>query len=86
MMSLGCVMENMWLMAQALGIGFHVLSVFSSEAVESELQKILGIPQFMKVGFACRLGDLTPQAGKYLRVCRDLSDFVHHNRFGERGL
>jgi nitroreductase len=28
-MSLGCVMENMWLMAQELGIEFHILYVFS---------------------------------------------------------
>ena len=27
--SLGCVMENMWLVAQDLGISFHVMSVFS---------------------------------------------------------
>lgn len=27
--SLGCVMENMWLMARSLGISFHVLSVLA---------------------------------------------------------
>lgn len=28
MMSLGCVMENMWLVAQSLGIGFHPRPIF----------------------------------------------------------
>jgi nitroreductase len=37
MMSLGCVTENMWLMAESLGIGFHILSVFSAESIEEEL-------------------------------------------------
>ena len=27
MMSLGCVMENMWLMAESLGIRFHILAL-----------------------------------------------------------
>src|SRR5579859_1519172 len=37
MMSLGCVMENMWLMAESLGIGFHVLSALGTEGVEREI-------------------------------------------------
>jgi nitroreductase len=35
--SLGCVMENMWLMAQSLGISVHVLSVFGADVVEKEI-------------------------------------------------
>lgn len=86
MMSLGCVMENMWLMAESLGIGFHILSVFSAEAVEEEVQRILGIPQHMKIGFACRLGYPTAKPVAYIRVRRDLKDFVHNNHFGDRRL
>jgi nitroreductase len=42
--SLGCVMENMWLMAQSLGLSVHILSVFSGAAVEKEVKQILSIP------------------------------------------
>ncbi len=35
-MSLGCVMENMWIMAAALGLGFHVVSSLGSGPVEKE--------------------------------------------------
>ena len=83
MMSLGCVMENMWLMAESLGIGFHILSVFSAESVEEELQGILGIPRHLKIGFACRLGYPAAEPQTYIRVRRDLKDVVHQNHFGE---
>lgn len=82
-MSLGCVTENMWLMAQSLGIGFHILSTFSGNPVEKEVRKILNIPEYMKIAFAVRLGyPRSVHARKYLRVRRDLKDFVHYNRFG----
>jgi len=84
-MSLGCVMENMWLMAESLGIGFHILSALSGESAEQQLQSILSIPSHMKVGFACRLGYVTARTSTYTRVRRDLKDFVHHNHFGDRG-
>ena len=87
-MSLGCVMENMWLMAQALGVGLRILSGyenFASPHVETELKQLLGIPEYMKIAYACRLG--YPAAStKYFRVRRDIEDFVHHNRFGNKDL
>lgn len=86
MMSLGCVMENMWLMAQSLGIGFHVLSVFSAETVENEVRSLLRIPQHMEIGFACRLGYPAAHPVVNLRVRRDLKDLTHHNLFEMRGL
>jgi nitroreductase len=79
-MSLGCVMENMWLMAQALGISFQVMSVFSSINVEREVKTILRIPQHMKIAFAARLGYCRYSATKYLRIRRDVEDFTHYNR------
>jgi len=85
MMSLGCVMENMWLMARSLGIGFHILSVFSAETVETEIRRILNFPAQMRIAFACRLGYPVVQA-TYLRVRREVEDFTHHNLFGRRGL
>jgi nitroreductase len=80
MISLGCVMENMWLIAQSLGIGFHIQSVLSADRVEQEVRRILAVPDPMKIGFAVRLGyPATP--GTYLRVRRDVADFTHRNRF-----
>lgn len=83
MMSLGCVMENMWLVAQSLGVGFHVQSVFGSEAVEREVRRALDFPAHLKIGFAVRLGYAKTPA-PYLRVRRDVEDFVHRNRFDQK--
>ncbi len=44
-MSLGCVMENMWIMASALGLGFHVVSSLGAGSMEKEVKRILGIPE-----------------------------------------
>lgn len=85
-MSLGCMMENMWLMAQSLGIGFQVMSVFSAKPVEPKLKGLLGVPAHWKIAFACRLGYTLPACGKYVRVRREVEDFTHHNLFSNRGL
>jgi nitroreductase len=84
--SMGCVMENMWLMAQSLGINVHVLSVFAGHAVEKEVKQILSIPIYMKVAFALRMGHPISKRAKHLRVRRDLEMFTYHNRFGNKGL
>ncbi len=83
--SLGCLMENMWLMAQSLGIGLHILSAFSAPSVEMEIKKLLGVPDYLKIAYTCRLGYPTG-ASKYLRVRRDIEDFTHYNKFGNRGI
>lgn len=83
-MSLGCVMENMWLMAESLGISFHIISAFSANAVEKEVKRILDIPEYMKIAFACRLGYPISAPTKSLRVRRDAEDFAHHNRFANK--
>src|SRR5665647_590573 len=54
--SLGCLLENMWLLAQSLGISLHVLSAFSAPPVETEIKKLLGVPEYMKIAYTCRLG------------------------------
>jgi nitroreductase len=82
--SLGCLMENMWLMAQALRIGFQIMSVFAGDSVEQEVKKILGIPEHMRIAYAVRLGYPVSKTSKILRVRRDVIDFVHHNRFGNK--
>ena len=84
--SLGCVMENLWLMAQSLGVSVHILSVFSEKTVEKELKRILKVPEHMKVAFAVRLGYPLSKQAKQLRVRRDIEMFVHHNRFGNNDL
>ena len=49
-------MENMWLMAQSLEIGFQVMSIFGSRAVEKGVKRVLNIPGYMKIAYAIRLG------------------------------
>lgn len=85
-LSLGCAMENMWLMAQSLGIGFQVMSIFSSVAVEKEVKRVLNIPGHMKIAYAIRLGYAQGKSTEYLRVRRDLETLAHHNQFGNLGL
>lgn len=83
-MSLGCVMENMWLAAQALGIGFQIMSIFGDESVEEEVMEILDIPQHVKIAYAVRLGYPLSTPSKLLRVRRDVIELAHHNRFGNK--
>jgi nitroreductase len=78
-------MENMWLMAQSLGISLQILSTFAAPPVEKQVRQILNIPEPLKIAFTCRLGYPTG-ATKYLRVRRDIEDFAHHNKFGEKGI
>lgn len=85
-MSLGCVMENMWLMAESLGISFRIMSIFIGGSVEKELKRILDIPEYMKIAFAVRMGYPISAPTKYPRVRRDVEDFTHHNRFDNKGL
>jgi nitroreductase len=84
MMSLGCVLENMWLMACSLGLGFHALSILSGPPVEEAVKHLIGAPSFVKVAFAARLG-YPVTSGSYLRVRREVAEFTHWNRFGATG-
>jgi nitroreductase len=84
--SLGCVTENMWLMAEALGIGFHIVSSLGAGPAEKEVKRILSIPDFLQIVYAIRLGYPVSGSDKYLRVRREVKDFTHHNRFGNKGL
>ena len=84
-MSLGCVMENMWLMASSLGISLQILSSFAAPPVEKQLKQVLGIPEQLKIAYACRLGYPTGST-KYLRVRRDVEKFAHYNKFGNKSI
>jgi nitroreductase len=83
---LGCVLENMWLMSEALGIGFHLMTIFGSSAVDKEVRRILKISSPMKIGFACALGYPAEHPAHYARVRRDLDEFVHHNEYGQKDI
>lgn len=84
--SLGCMMENLWLMANSLGIDFHIASSLGSGPVELEVKRILDIPAHLKIAFSARLGYATAAPPHSLRVRRDLRDFSHHNHFGSKGI
>ncbi len=85
-LSLGCVMENIWLMAQALGISVHIMSTFSGDEVQKQLKQMLGIPEYMEIGFTCKLGYPVSEPKRFLRVRREVDVFTHHNRYGNKGL
>lgn len=81
LISLGCVLENMWLICESLELGFHVLTVVSDGPVEQKLKDILHIPAHMKIAFACSIGYAADPSASYTRVRRDLKDFVRYNTF-----
>ncbi|MGP8214505.1 MAG: nitroreductase family protein [Bacteroidia bacterium] len=83
--SLGCVMENMWLMANSLGIDFHIVSSLSNGPIEKGIKKMLGIPEELVIAYSFRLG-YPVSTYKYLRVRRDVEDFTHHNKYGVKGI
>jgi nitroreductase len=77
--SLGCLMENLWLEAEALGLGVQIVS---SLADASSLRDILGIPEHLRVAYSVRLGYPVEQPKDYLRVRMDVKDFTYFNRYG----
>ena len=80
-MSLGCVMQNMWLTASSLGIAMQILSAFSAVGVQEQVKNILDIPDRLRIAFTARLGYSVEPQPAYIRVRRDVQDFGHHNRF-----
>lgn len=83
-MSLGCVLENMWLMAQSLGIAFHIVSSLSNHEVEYKIKQILSIPENLKIGISFRLGYPIADQSEYLRVRRNIEDFTYFNKYGDK--
>jgi nitroreductase len=84
--SLGCALENMWLVAESLGIGLHVLSVLSADPVEAEVKRLLAVPEHLKVAISFRLGYPLAPPPAWLRVRRDIEDFSHHNCYGRKDI
>jgi nitroreductase len=83
-MSLGCVMQNLWLMSESLGISLQVLSAVSEDDAQERLRRILAIPAYMNIAFAMRLGYPVAAAESHLRVRRRIQDLTHRNRFARR--
>ena len=82
---LGCLMENIWLASQALGISMQILSFSQMISVEKELKQLLSIPDPLKIVYTIRLGYPTRQF-PHLRVRRDIEDFAHYNNYQKKGL
>ncbi|HUJ61298.1 MAG TPA: nitroreductase family protein [Kofleriaceae bacterium] len=81
MISLGCVLENMWLAAQAAHLDVQIASAFAGDGAEPEVRRVLAVPPPWRVAFALRLGHaIVPSHG--LRVRRDPETFTSRNRFG----
>jgi nitroreductase len=78
--SLGCLMENLWLAAEALGLGVQIVSSLADAAA---LKDILGIPESLRVAYSVRLGHPASDPVDYLRVRLDVDDFTFRNRYGE---
>ena len=51
---------------------------------DQEVKTVLEIPEHLKIAFGIRLGYAPPAEGTLLRVRRDVEEFTHHNRFGNR--
>jgi nitroreductase len=83
LMSLGCVMQNLWLMTERLGISMQILS-FNADAVENRVRRILDIPPHLAIAFAARLGYPSTVSESYVRVRRNIQDFTHRNRYWPR--
>jgi nitroreductase len=80
LISLGCVLENMWLAAQACGLDVQILSTLSTDAVEPEVERVLAIPPPWRIAYALRLGHAAA-SDDHARVRRQPEAFVHRNRF-----
>ena len=81
MISLGCVLENMWLAAQASHLDVQVVSALAGDDAEPEVKRVLGIPPSWRIAFGLRVGHGV-EPSRAPRVRRDTTTFLHRNRFG----
>jgi nitroreductase len=83
-MSLGCLLQNVWLMATALGIDFQAVSALGNPLVDKEIREILEIPPNLGVALAFRIGHTETDSGDHVTVRRDIEDFTYYNGYGRR--
>ena len=84
LVGLGCLMENMWLMAESLGIGVRIMSDFGDVPITEEVKRVLGIPDRLRIIYGLRLGYPKSKPPKEIRVRRELTDFVYWNGYTEQ--
>ncbi|HET9623240.1 MAG TPA: nitroreductase family protein [Kofleriaceae bacterium] len=56
MISLGCVLENLWLAASACRLDVQIMSGLAAAATAPEVKRVLGIPAAWQIAYALRLG------------------------------
>ncbi|MEP6860367.1 MAG: nitroreductase family protein [Deltaproteobacteria bacterium] len=82
MMGLGCMLENMWLIAQALHLDFQVVSSFAAPEIERDVEHVLAITAPWRIAYALRIGHaIAPQITP--RIRRDVVRFVHRDHFAK---
>lgn len=82
MMGLGCMLENMWLVAQVLHLDLQVLSSLAQGSVASEVERVLGIPPPWQIAYGLRIGHaVVPVSAP--RIRRDVQRFVHRDHFAK---
>ncbi len=84
-MSLGCVMQNLWLMAESLGISMQILSAVGEHEIAERVCDILAVPGHLNIAFAVRLGYQVTASENHFRVRRRIEDFTHRNRYQKGG-
>lgn len=80
-LSLGCVLDSMWLTATSLGIGMQIMNVSSAPHVERGIRELLGVPERLRIAFACRLGYPATVSEEPPRVRPPVERVVHRNRY-----
>lgn len=80
MISLGCVLENMWLTAQAMKLDVQIVSALAEPSAAPAVKDILGIPSPWQIAYALRIGHAITRSPAP-RVRRDATIVVGHNRF-----
>jgi len=83
-LGLGCVLETMWLTAQALQVDAQIVTGFSSAPLDGDVKRMLGLPETWRIAFGLRLGHAVIDCGPTVHAPRGLARAVHHNRFGNR--
>ena len=80
MISLGCVMQNMWLVAHAEHLDVQIVSAFASDGAENEVRRVLGVPPPWRVAYAMRFGHSVARS-RTQRARRPLDAVAGRNRF-----
>ena len=80
MISLGCVVENMWLAAHTCHLDVQLVSAIAGTEAELEVRRQLGIPPPWRIALGLRLGHARSRSSE-LRVRRAPATFVSRNRF-----